>query len=108
MFDADSSIPAGPSHRCAKMRLSETSPLPTRPVSGITCLHEGVEALDLAMVKDFSRFYIATSYGRIVAQPTPDSITPLLNGSFCRLHPYHGHTDNEEDRSGVCKVSAPA
>jgi len=33
-----------------------------------------VEAPDLATIKDFFRFYIATSYGRIVVKPTVDSI----------------------------------
>jgi hypothetical protein len=33
-----------------------------------------VEAPDLATIKDFFRFHIATSCGRIVAKPTVDSI----------------------------------
>jgi hypothetical protein len=38
-------------------------------------LGQGVEALDLAMIKVFfHRFFIATSCGRIVAKPAIDSI----------------------------------
>lgn len=38
------------------------------------CLHRGRDAPDLVTVKDFLRFYIATSRGKIVEKPTADSV----------------------------------
>ena len=37
-------------------------------------LREGIDASDLATVKDFLRFYVATSCGGITEKPTPDLI----------------------------------
>ena len=64
------------------MPFSEIFRLPTKPAPEITCLHQGVEALDLATIKDFFHFYIATSYGRIVAKPTVDSINTSAEWFF--------------------------
>ena len=50
-------------------------PAPDEACARHHCLYEGVEAPDLATIKEFFfHFYIATSYGRIVAKPTVDSI----------------------------------
>jgi hypothetical protein len=49
-------------------------PAPDEACARHHCLHQGVEAPDLATIKDFFRFYIATSSGRIVVKPTVDSI----------------------------------
>jgi hypothetical protein len=57
-----------------KDALQRDLPAPDEACAKHHCLHQGVETPDLATIKDFFRFYIATSYGRIVAKPTVDSI----------------------------------
>jgi hypothetical protein len=47
-------------------------------------LHQRVEAPDLATIKIFLRFYIATSCGRIIAKPTVDSINTVTELTGCR------------------------
>jgi hypothetical protein len=71
------------------------------------CLQQGVKAPDLATVKDFFRFYIATSCGRIVAKPTPDSINTIAEWFFAGFTRITGTEINEKDRSEVYKVSTP-
>ena len=68
----------GPLQQCEKTRFSEVSPLPTRPAPGITVFGEGVEAPDLATVKEFFRYYISLSHGKIVDKLTVDSINIIL------------------------------
>jgi hypothetical protein len=72
------------------------------------CLHQGVEAPDLATIKDFFRFHIATSCGRIVAKPTVDSINTNAEWFFAGFTRITGTVINEEDRAEVYKVSAPS
>jgi hypothetical protein len=62
----------------------DSAPDPDEASARHHCLHKGIEAPDLATVKDFLRFYIATSRDKIVEKPT------LV---FRRLRPYHGHID---------------
>ena len=38
------------------------------------CLHKGKDAPDLVTVKDFLRFYITTSRGKVVEKPTANSV----------------------------------
>ena len=71
------------------------------------CLHKGVDAPDLATIKDFFWFYIATSDGRIVAKPTADSINTNAEWFFAGFTRITGTEINEKDRSEVYKVSAP-
>jgi hypothetical protein len=54
--------------------LQRDLPAPDEAYARHHCLHQGVEAPDLATIKDFFRFFIATSYGKIVTKPTVDSI----------------------------------
>jgi hypothetical protein len=66
-----------------------------------------VEAPDLATVKDFFRFYIATGSGRIVTKPTLDSINTITKWFFAGFTRITGTEINEKDRSEAYKVSAP-
>ena len=45
-------------------------------------LGEGVAAPDLATVKDCLRFHVATSRGKIVANPTADSVNTFAEWFF--------------------------
>jgi hypothetical protein len=49
-------------------------PAPDEACARHHCLRQGVEATDLAIIKDVFRFYIATSCGRIVVKLTVDLI----------------------------------
>jgi hypothetical protein len=60
-----------------------------------------VEAPDLATMKDFFRFYIARSCGRIVAKPTVDSINTNAGWFFAGFTRVTGTEINEEDRNEV-------
>ena len=66
-----------------------------------------MEAPDLATIKDFFRFHIATSCGRIVAKPTVDSINTNTEWFFAGFTRITGTVINEEDRAEVYKVSTP-
>ena len=66
-----------------------------------------MEAPDLVTIKDFFRFYIAISCGRIVAKPTVDSINTNAEWFFAGFTRITGTEINEKDRSEVYKVSAP-
>jgi hypothetical protein len=71
-----------------KDALQRDLPTPDEACARHHCLHKGVEAPDLATVKDFFRFYIATSCGRIVAKPTvgsTNSIAEWFFGGFTRV-----------------------
>ena len=54
--------------------LQRDLPAPDEAYARHHYLHQGVEAPDLATIKDFFRFFIAMSCGKIVAKPTVDSI----------------------------------
>jgi hypothetical protein len=54
--------------------LQRDLPAPDEAYDRHYCLHQGVEAPDLATIKEFFRFSIATSCGKIVTKPTVDSI----------------------------------
>ena len=65
-----------------KVSLQRGLPIPNEAAARPHCLHKGVDAPDLATVKDFLRFYIATSRGKIdederskTATPSPLSIS---------------------------------
>jgi hypothetical protein len=75
-------IPDRPSQKCKKTRFNEISPTPDKAYARHHDLHEGAEAPDLATVKDFFHFYIATSYGRIITKPTVDSIKTITKWFF--------------------------
>jgi hypothetical protein len=71
------------------------------------CLHKGVDAPDLATVKDFLRFYIATSRGKIDEdeRPTTDSVNTFTKWFFAGFTRMTGTSTDEEDRSEVYEVS---
>jgi hypothetical protein len=50
---------------------------PDEPTARERCHVEGVDAPDLASMKDFLRFYVAISRGKIVQRPTADSINTV-------------------------------
>jgi hypothetical protein len=49
-------------------------PIPDEASARQHCLRKGIDAPDLATVKDFLRFYIALSRGKIAEKPTADSV----------------------------------
>jgi len=51
-----------------KHALQRDLPAPDEAYARHHCLHQGVVAPDLVTIKDFFRFYIATSCGRIVVK----------------------------------------
>ena len=75
--------PGEDSQKHKKIRSSEGLLIPDEASARQHWLHKGVDAPDLAMIKDFLRFYIATSRGKINADERPTSIrsTPLLSSS---------------------------
>jgi hypothetical protein len=68
-------------------------------------LYQGVETPDLATIKDFFRFYIATSSDRIVVKPTVDSINTNAEWFFASFTRITGREINEKVRIGVYEVS---
>jgi hypothetical protein len=54
-----------------------------------SCLGEGVNAPNLATMKDFIRFYLAMSRGKIKQQPTADLVKHLRRVVLCWLHSCH-------------------
>ena len=86
-----------------KDALQRGLPAPDEACARHHCLHQGVEAPDLATIKDFFRFYIATSSGRIVVKPTVDSINTNAEWFFAGFTRVTGTEINEKDRSEVYK-----
>ena len=90
-----------------KDALQRDLPTPDEACARHHCLREGVDVPDLATIKDFFRFYIATSCGRIVAIPTADSINSIAEWFFGGFTRVTGTETNEKDRSEVYNLSAP-
>ncbi|MCJ1426427.1 hypothetical protein MMC29_004330 [Sticta canariensis] len=65
------------------------------------CLRPGIEAPDLATVKDFIRFYIATSHPQLAEQPTVDSINTVAEWFFAGFTRVTGTGTDAEQRSEV-------
>jgi hypothetical protein len=57
-----------------KDSLQRGLPIPDEASARQHCLREGLNAPDPATVKDFLRFHIATSRGKIVEKPKADSV----------------------------------
>jgi hypothetical protein len=68
-------------------------------------LGEGVEAPDLATMKDLFRFYAATSQGKIVEKPTADLVNTFAEWFFAGFTRVTGTPTNDDDRSEVYNVS---
>jgi hypothetical protein len=88
--------------------LQRDLPAPDEAHARHHCLHQGVEAPDLATIKDFFRFFIATSCGKIVTKPTVDSINTNAEWFFAGFTRITGTEINEKDRAEVYKISAPS
>ena len=57
-------------------------PVPSEEEVHAQCLRPGVEAPDLVMIKDFFRFYIATSCPRLADKSTADLIESIAKWFF--------------------------
>jgi hypothetical protein len=86
--------------------LQRDLPAPDEACARHHCLRQGVKAPDLTTIKDFFRFYIATSCGRIVAKPTADLINTNAEWFFAGFTRLTGTEINKEDKTEVYKVSA--
>jgi hypothetical protein len=80
-------------------------PAPNEEAAREQCLRSGVEAPNLATVKDFIRFYIATSRPRLTEQPTVDSINTVAEWFFAGFTRVTGTETDAEERSEVYNVS---
>ena len=76
-------------------------PLPSEEMARDRCLRPGIEAPDLATVKDFLRFYIATSHPQLADVPTTESINTVAEWFFAGFTRVTGTDTNEEKRSEV-------
>jgi hypothetical protein len=83
-------------------------PIPDEASSRQHCLYTGVDAPDLATVKDFLRFYIATSRGKIDEneRPTVDSLKTFAEWFFADFTRITGIPTDEADRSEGYNVGA--
>lgn len=70
------------------------------------CLREGVDAPDLATVKDFIRFAASTGEGRIAEKVTADSVNTFAEWLFAGFTRVIGTATVEEDRKEVYNVHA--
>ena len=69
-------------------------------------LHAGAAAPNLVTVKDFLRFYIATSQPRLDAdRPTVDSVNIVAEWFFAGFTRVTGTDTDEEERTEVYSVS---
>lgn len=69
-------------------------PLPDEKSARKYCLRAGVEAPELATIKDFLFFYIATSRPQLSSKPTVDSINTVAEWFFAG---FSRITDTETD-----------
>ncbi|KAL2440885.1 hypothetical protein ABEF95_008226 [Exophiala dermatitidis] len=76
-------------------------PPPDEATARERCLGEGVDAPDLATVKDFLRFYVATSRGKIVKQPTADSLNTFAEWFFAGFTRVTGTPTDADEKSEV-------
>jgi hypothetical protein len=77
-----------------------------RSTPGITVSAKGWTLPDLVTVKEFLRFYIATSRGKIVEKPMADSVNTFAEWFFTYFTRITNTRTDEDDRSEVYKVSA--
>jgi hypothetical protein len=82
-----------------KDALQQDLPAPEQACARHCCLQQGVEAPDLATIKDFFGFNIATSSGRIMAKPTVDPINTNAEWFLAGFTRVTGTEINEEDRN---------
>jgi hypothetical protein len=72
-------------------------PLLTEDVAREHCLRQGVAASDLVTVKDFFRFYIATSRPQLTSVTTVDSFTTVAEWVFAGFTRVTGTDTSEEE-----------
>lgn len=82
---------------------------PNEDIARMCCLAEGVPAPDLITVKDFLRFYIATSHPQLEKsapkpRPTADAICTAAEWFFAGFARTTGSDTRAEDRSEVYYV----
>lgn len=82
-------------------------PRPTEEMARERCLRPGVAAPDLVTVKDFFRFYIATSKPQLTSVPTVDSINTIVEWFFAGFTRVTGTDTDKEERSEVYNVRRP-
>ena len=80
-------------------------PPPSEDAIRQACLRPGADAPGLVTVKDFIRFYIATSTPRLDKVPTADSINIAAEWFFAGFTRVTGTETNEEERSEVYHLS---
>jgi hypothetical protein len=68
-------------------------------------LGKGVDAPDLATVKDYLRFRVATGRGKIVEKPTADSLNAFVGWFFAAFSRVTGTPTDGDERSEVYDVS---
>ena len=84
-------------------------PSPDEDKAREDCLRKGIAAPDLATIKDFLRFYVATSKPQIdTTKPTRDSIQTVAEWLFAGFTRVTGTTTDNEDRSEMFNVMFPS
>ena len=81
-------------------------PLPDEESARGHWLGSGAEAPDLGTVKDFLRFYIATSRPQLTNKPTVDSINTMAEWFFAGFTRVTGTETEAKERSDVYDVNA--
>ena len=74
---------------------------PPKEMARERCLRPSVSAPDLVTVKDFFRFYIATSRPHSTDVPTADPINAVAEWFFARFTRITGTDTNEQERGVV-------
>ena len=85
--------------------VEEGQPAPTEAMARQRFLGKGAEAPDLETVKDFLRFHVSTSCGKIVAKPTADSVNAFAEWFFAGFTRVTETLTDAQDRSEVYHVS---
>lgn len=85
--------------------LQKGFPVPDEAAIRERVLRKDVEAPDLATLKDFFRFYAATSKGKIVEKMTSDSLNTFTEWFFAGFERVTGTPIDANDGSEVYNVS---
>ena len=72
--------------------------------TAVQCLQKGVPHPDLATTKDFLRFHIALSRGRIKDKTTVDSVKTFAEWFFAGFTRVTGTVISEDYRSAIYEV----
>jgi hypothetical protein len=85
--------------------VQEGLPPPTEAMARQRFLGKDVKAPDLETVKDFLRFHVSTSRGKIVTVPTADSVNTFAEWFYAGFTRVTGTSTDAQDRSEVYHVS---